>query len=417
MPVLPELGPCNRIEFMPHIPKDAAPRASAFLSCNGLGCSPVQILAGLAHSHSQVPGWFRFPGRDVVLTHQGRYAIHLICRLLNIGPGDEVLVPAYNCGAEVDPFIWAGAKAVFYRIDDKAALDLDDIVRRVTPATKVVYVTHFFGWPQDLDELAQWCKEKRLFLVEDCALALFSDGPNNTIGRVGDAAIYSFVKSLPVPDGGALVLGNGSTWKDTRIIEPPPFHNSLLNTLPLLKKWFMHTSKLWQRYEPARELLNRSWLKRPTNQDNEIEREMPESNYFDEQKINWSMSGISNSILSQVDPDSVAARRQRNYRQLHDSLRDVPSIKLLFDDLPEAVTPWSFPFFVKDRNRWCHALEDKGILVGGWPSYHRGLDWKDFPEARHLKNDLLTLPVHQGLDGRHMEYIAGYVRTVAANQW
>lgn len=388
-----------------------------FLSCNGPGCSPLQIVSGLMHSESKVPDWFRFAGRDTVLTHQGRYAIHLICRLLHIGEGDEVLVPAYNCGAEVDPFLWTGAKAVFYRVDNRAALDTEDIVRRVTPSTKVVYVTHYFGWPQKLDELAKWCKEKHLFLVEDCALALFSDGPKNTIGRVGDAAIYSFVKSLPVPDGGALVLKNGNTWTDPSADEPPPHRNTLLNTLPLLKKWFMHTSKFWQHHGFVRELLNRSWLKRRTNQDNEIEREMPESNYFDEQKISWSMSRIANSILCRVEPHSIVARRRRNYRQLHDSLHDIPSIELLFDDLPDTVTPWSLPFFVKDRNRWCNALEGKGILVGGWPSYHRGLDWKDFPEARHLKNDLLTLPIHQGLDAHHMEYIAGCVRMIAENKW
>jgi dTDP-4-amino-4,6-dideoxygalactose transaminase len=57
-------------------------------------------------------------------------------------------------------------------------------------------------------------------------------------------------------------------------------------------------------------------------------------------------------------------------------------------------------------------MEERGILVGGWPSYHRGFDWKAFPEVRHLKNDLLTLPVHQGLGSDHMTYIAQCVKLI-----
>jgi dTDP-4-amino-4,6-dideoxygalactose transaminase len=85
----------------------------------------------------------------------------------------------------------------------------------------------------------------------------------------------------------------------------------------------------------------------------------------------------------------------------------------LFDDLPDNVCPLSLPIYVNDRNLWADALENLGVLVGGWPSYHRGFDWKDFPEARHLKNDLITLPVHQDLELYHMEYIAECVQSIA----
>ena len=178
----------------------------------------------------------------------------------------------------------------------------------------------------------------------------------------------------------------------------------------------MHKNKLWQHYEFTRKILNKSWLRRPMaqNQNCEIQRELPKSNYFDGQKIDWSISRLSKGILSKTDPDRIVETRRRNYQHLHNALRNIPSIQLLFDDLPIDVCPLSFPIFVKDRNRWCNALEeDKGILVGGFPSYHRSFDWKEFPEARHLKNNLLTLPVHQNLDVHHMEYIAECVKLIA----
>jgi len=370
------------------------------------------MISGWMHSYSKLPDWFQFTDRDITFTHQGRYAISLVCQLLHIGSGDEVIVPAYNCGAEVDPYVWAGAKVVFYRVDNRGIIDPEDIIRRVTPSTRMIHVTHFFGWPQEIRELTKWCKKRELYLLEDCALSLFSRGPRNTIGRVGDAAIYSFVKSLPVPDGGALVLSK-DIWNENKIFRLPRHRNVLLNSLPLLKKWFMHKNKFWQRYVFTRKLLNRSWLKGPTDHDCQVEREMPQSNYFDPQKIDWSISRLSKGILCQTDPDKIVETRRRNYRHLHKALQGIPSIQLLFDNLPDEVCPQSFPLFVKDRNYWVNALESNGIGVGGWPSYHRGFGWKEFPEARHLKNDLLTLPVHQSLDLHHMDYIANCVKSIA----
>ena len=175
----------------------------------------------------------------------------------------------------------------------------------------------------------------------------------------------------------------------------------------------MHENKAWQRHEFTRRLLTRSWLKKNDEQGCDVEREMPESNYFDGEKIDWTMSKLTGGILSQMNPGRIVETRRRNYRHLQSALEGIPSLQRLYDDLPDDVCPLSFPLFVNARERWCKALEEKGILVGGWPSYHRGFDWEEFPEARHLKNNLLTLPVHQDLEVDHMEYIAECVKTVA----
>jgi perosamine synthetase len=388
---------------------------SKFISCNGQGLSPTQIISGLIQVRSPLPEGFEFIGSDVIYTYQGRYAINLICRLLGIGPGDEVLAPAYNCGAEVDPFVWIGAKVVFYRVDGSARIDAQDIINRVTASTRIIYVSHFFGWPQEIDDLAKRCQERGIFLVEDCALCLFSRGPHHAIGRIGDAAIYSFVKTLPMPDGGVLILKDRTLPKTMRSSKRPPLQAVFFNSLPLLKKWFMNNNRVWQRHEITRHLLTKSWLKGSANQSTEVEREMPKDNYFDANKIGWAMSSLSKRILSRTNPREIVEIRRRNYLHLLNALRDLPSIKPLFDDLPVDICPLSFPCFVDDRAFWGNALEKRGILVGGWPSYHRGFDWKDFPEARHLKNDLLTLPIHQYLEPHQMDYIARCVKSIAGN--
>ena len=369
------------------------------------------MISGVLHSNSISPDWFQFRDRDVIFTHQGRSAIALFCQLLHIGPGDEVIVPAYNCGTEIDPFIWAGAKVVFYRVDSKAIIDMEDAIRRVTPSTRVIYVTHYFGWPQEISELAEWCKKRGLYLLEDCALSLFSKGPNNSIGRIGDAAIYSFPKSLPVPDGGALLLIK-KIWEEAKNLRPSRRPDIFLKALPLLKKWFMHKSKSWQHFKYTRELLIKSRLAKPIVHDREIRPIAPDY-YFDVQKIDWSISRLSMGILNTSNSYKIIDKRRRNYQYLHNSLVDTPNLQPLFDDLPNNICPLWFPALVKDRSRWCKALDAHGILVPEWwAGYHRGFDWEEFPEARMLKNNLLTLPIHQDLDIYHMEYIAEYVRLI-----
>ena len=382
-----------------------------FLSCGGLGCSPTQLISGVLHSNSIFPDWLQFRDRDIIFTHQGRCAIALFCQLLHIGSGDEVIVPAYNCGTEIDPFVWAGAKVIFYRVDNRAIIDLEDVIRRMTPSTRMIYVTHYFGWPQEIRELADWCEKRGVYVLEDCALSLFSNGPESSIGRIGDAAIYSFPKSLPVPDGGALVLIK-NIWEEDKNFRPSRRPDIFLKVLPLIKKWFMHSSKSWQHFKFTRELFIKSRLAKPVVHDCEI-RPISLDYYFDVQKIDWSMSRLSMGILNTANSFKIIDKRRRNFQYLYNSLVNTPNLHPLFDDLPNNVCPLWFPALVKDRSRWCKALDAHGIIVPEWwAGYHRGFDWGEFPEARMLKNNLLTLPIHQDLDIYHMEYIAECVKFI-----
>lgn len=372
------------------------------------------MFSGLLHFNTKSPDWFQFADRDVIFTYQGRYAIYLLCQLLNIGTGDEVILPAFNCGAEVDPFIRAGANVVFYRVDNRATIHFEDIISRVTPSTKIIYITHFFGWPQEISELAEWCKKRGIFIVEDCAQSLFSKGPDSTIGRIGDAAIYSFVKSLPVPDGGALVfkkkIGNGNR----KELRPPRHRNTFRNCMPLFKKELMLKNKFWQHHEFTRQLLAKNWLKNPTEPRRcDIRPEMLKSNFIDEKKIDWSISKLSMGVINLIDPHKIFEKRRRNYQYLHNTLFDIPTLNPLFECLPDSTCPLSFPIFVKDRNRWDNSLSEKGILALGWPGYYPGFDWDHFPEACNLKDNLLTLPVHQDLELSHMEHIVNSVKSIA----
>ena len=111
---------------------------------------------------------------------------------LGLGEGDEVLVPAYNCGTEVDPLIKAKVTPVLYRVDREARIDIEDIRRRTTHRTRAIFVIHYFGWPQPVGELARWCHEKGIRPNEDCAQSLFAKGRTALWAQRATQARFSF---------------------------------------------------------------------------------------------------------------------------------------------------------------------------------------------------------------------------------
>ena len=147
-------------------------------------------------------GWF--DERTLFPSVNTRAAIFKACGLLSLGQGDEILAPAYNCGSEIDPLLRSGATVSLYRVDRNTNIDLADIERRITGRTKAIYVTHYFGFPQpQIMALKALCERGGIFLIEDCALALFSKlatfGTALDIGKVDIRVPVHPVKR----DGGA----------------------------------------------------------------------------------------------------------------------------------------------------------------------------------------------------------------------
>ncbi len=123
---------------------------------------------------------------------------------LGIGPGDEVIVPAYTYIATASAVINAGAVPVLAEIDDSLGLDPDDVRKKITPMTKGIIVTHMQGVPGRLAALRQLAKEKRLKLIEDACQAIGSKYMGAYTGVESDAFAWSlnFYKVITSGEGG-----------------------------------------------------------------------------------------------------------------------------------------------------------------------------------------------------------------------
>ncbi len=380
--------------------------------CASAGCGPIAALLAWRRGARDLPAWEQFAGRSVVPTYLGRVAIGLLPRLWNLQPGDEVLAPAYNCGSEIDPLVHAGLRVVLYRVDRCARIDVADIQRRATDRTRVVYVTHYFGWAQELGELSSWCRQRGLFVVEDCALSLFSAGPSGPLGLQGDAAIFSLRKGLPLPDGGVLTLREAPINGLLRLRQPP-WRITGRALLPLFKSRLLRATESLRLYPWLRMGVERLRPPLPAlSDDRGALPDMPAAYYVRDALAHWGPSRVTLGLLRSLDPQPIRARRRENYLRLRDDLKGTPGLEFLYPDLPDGVCPLAMPVLVTaHRSRLVAALNRRGIAAFPfWAGYHRRLSWDGFPEARYLKDHLLTLPVNQALDRRHMAFIASTAR-------
>lgn len=131
--------------------------------------------------------------RHAVGVNSGTDAVMLALRALDIGPGDEVLVPAMSFFATVEPVILLGAKPVFVDIDPVSyAMDAPAAAANISAKTKAIVVVHLYGLPADMKAFAALSAARGIPLIEDMAQAVGSSFDSKKIGSWGALACLSF---------------------------------------------------------------------------------------------------------------------------------------------------------------------------------------------------------------------------------
>jgi len=129
---------------------------------------------------------------------------------LGIGPGDEVIVPAYTWWSDYTCVVHAGALPVFADIDRTLNIDPKDFERKITPRTKAVIAVHLLGTPCDMDPIMQTARKHNVAVLEDCAQCVGGSYHGKKLGSIGDVGIYSFQvnKMITSGEGGAVVTSD-----------------------------------------------------------------------------------------------------------------------------------------------------------------------------------------------------------------
>src|SRR5580700_7453175 len=149
--------------------------------------------------------------RKALLTTSCTHALEMAALLLDIKPGDEVIVPSFTFVSTANAFVLRGARPVFADIrPDTLNLDEELIESAITPRTKAIVPVHYAGIGCEMDRICQIASARGIALVEDNAHGLFAKYKGRKLGTFGDLASQSFheTKNAICGEGGALIINN-----------------------------------------------------------------------------------------------------------------------------------------------------------------------------------------------------------------
>lgn len=146
-----------------------------------------------------------------VAVSNGTTALHAALLAAGVGPGDEVVVPAFTFFATASSVSMCGAVPVFADVDPATAtIDPADILTKVTEKTKAVIAVHLYGQPCDAAAVKKICDEKDLIFIEDAAQAHGAEYHGTRTGALGDLACFSFyaTKNMATGEGGMVTTAS-----------------------------------------------------------------------------------------------------------------------------------------------------------------------------------------------------------------
>lgn len=153
----------------------------------------------------------KFKAKKVLLTTSCTAALEMSAILLNIQPGDEVIMPSYTFVSTANAFVLHGATPVFVDIrPDTMNIDENLMEAAITEKTKAIVVVHYAGVGCEMDTIMAVAKKHKLPVIEDAAQGVMSTYKGQALGTIGTFGCYSFheTKNYTMGEGGALVIND-----------------------------------------------------------------------------------------------------------------------------------------------------------------------------------------------------------------
>jgi len=309
-------------------------------------------------------------------------------KALGLEPGDEVLVPAYHHGSEVEVFVRAGIFCRFYESGRGRCLEPDeeDLEALLGPRVRALHLTHYLGFPQDTARWRAWCDERGLMLIEDAAQAWLSSRDGTPVGSHGDLSIFCLYKTVGLPDGAAIVSNR-----------PPESPHRKRNT-GIARVALRHGLYLAQRW---------GWLAAVRRRLKRVGEHGAKHDFAlgDPERAPYTITGF---LLSRATYSSAQVARAANYALLLESLKHL--VPEPFLHLPTGASPFALPIQSNRKEELLDRLAWHGIAaLNFWSIPHPSLPVADFPRAAALRESIVALPVHQELGVRELKHIVDAV--------
>ncbi len=324
-----------------------------------------------------------------VTVSSGTAALHLACQAAGLGPGDEMIVPAFTFVASASAARFVSAEPVLCDVlgPHDLNIDVEDVARRITPRTRAVMAVHFGGYPADVLALRKLCDEHGLILIEDCAEAIGArvDDSGRQVGTVGELGAFSFFSKnqLCVGEGGMV-----STADD-----------ELAERVRLLRSHAL-TSGTWDRHrghDPVYDIVDIGF------------------NF----RIDEPRAALGLSRMRRLDAD-IEARRAivRAYRE---RLAGTPGLEMPWDDhAVELSTHFAVPVLLRDRetrDRFREGLKAGGVQTTWYPALHTFSEYRQaappegLPRALEIAERHCMLPLSATMNEADIDAVVETVQS------
>ncbi|ARV12818.1 dTDP-4-amino-4,6-dideoxygalactose transaminase [Gilvibacter sp. SZ-19] len=342
-------------------------------------------ISGNGHYTKKCQSYFesQYGFKKTLLTTSCTDALEMAAILLDIQPGDQVIVPSFTFVSTANAFVLHGAEVVFADSQSEHPnIDAAKIKGLITPKTKAIVVVHYAGVACDMDPIMELADAHGIFVVEDAAQAIASTYKGRYLGGIGHLGAFSFheTKNLQCGEGGLLTINDDRFLKRSEIIWEKGTNRSAFFRGEVDKYGWVDVGSSFLPSE-----LNAAYL--------------------------WAQ-------LEQLD--KIQQERKRIWRAYHDQLQswaDALGIKL--PKLPDYAVNNAHMFYLVCQNQEQRAalishLKNRDILaVFHYQSLHRSAFFKDLYHGEPLENSdlytacLLRLPLYYGLD---VDYIIQQVK-------
>lgn len=161
--------------------------------------------------------------KHVLTVNSGSNALIAALAAAGIGPGDEVLVPAYTWVATALAPLAVGAVPVLVNIDESLTIDPRDIEKKITPYTKAIMPVHMLNLVCDMDAIMDIARRHKLLVIEDACQSVGVIYKGRRVGAIGDLGAFSFnhYKNITAGEGGAVLTNNERYFVRARMYHDP----------------------------------------------------------------------------------------------------------------------------------------------------------------------------------------------------
>ena len=339
---------------------------------------------------SKVQRWFedRYDFGKCLLTTSCTDALEMSAILMELNPGDEVILPSYTFVSTANAFALRGAKLVFADSSpEHPNIDAGLLSSLITPKTKAIVVVHYAGMACDIDQVLRLCEDHNLFLVEDAAQAVESFYKGKALGSFGHFATFSFheTKNIMSGEGGMLVVN------DERFIK---------------------------RAEIIRE--------KGTNRSAFFRGEVNKYNWVDIGSSFLPSDIIAAVLFAQLERiDSIQEKRIQHWKTYEAKLRPLQAqLGFKLPIVPEKASNNAHMFYMvwpsaDLRDRAIEAMKSKNIQavfhylsLHSSPYFQEKHDGRNLPNSDHFTNGLLRLPLYFELPDNAAERVASALKTI-----